>query len=495
MLYKGKTSDLKYSGGISIMSLQSEREPENAIKSSPPRFIGTYHGALLIVLPLMLFFVTAARGTTLLDPKPESSTTYFGFSIAVLNDIDGDGVPDLAVGAPFQDGDFDVANGFGPPQDVGKVWLISGASLGVITQLNDPYFQTPNPTKFGGFFGFSVASVGDLNHDGVPDVLVGVPHHSNFGADHINAGEAFVFSGRDGSIIFTLTDPDEEEGNSMGYAVAGIGDVNGDGIPDLLVGVPKKDVSEDLPDVGSAYIFSGANGSFIRSLDPPAQGGAEANGRFGTAVANAGDVNGDGVSDILIGAPGQGRAYVFNGATGALIRTITSPVAETLPSFGFAVAGGRDVNGDGIPDFVIGAPQQGGKGAAFVFNGANGTLLRTLRAAPQAFAKFGASVALIPDVTGDGRPDVMVGAPDHTVNGLLNAGETFIFRGNNGKLFKTVTSAMPKAFAGFGYAITTADFNNNGTQKTVVGTPFEDADLIENGDTVTHLQIGQIEVQ
>ena len=212
-------------------------------------------------------------------------------------------------------------------------------------------------------------------------------------------------------------------------------------------------------------------------------------------MANAGDVNGDGVSDILIGAPGQGRAYVFDGATGALIRTITSPVAETLPSFGFAVAGGRDVNGDGIPDFVIGAPQAGGKGAAFVFNGANGTLLYTLRAAPQAFAKFGSSVALIPDVTGDGRPDIMVGAPDHTVNGLLNAGEAFIFRGNNGKLFKTVTSAMPKAFAGFGYAVTTADFKNNGTQETVVGTPFEDADLIENGDTVTHLQIGQIEVQ
>jgi len=452
-----------------------------------------------MVVPLVVstLFVTAARATTLLDPKPEPSTTYFGFSIAVVGDVDGDGVPDLAVGAPFQDGDFASNNGFGVPQDVGKVWLISGATLGVITVLNDPFFQVPlDFPKFGGFFGFSVASVGDLNHDGVPDVLVGVPHHSNFAADHINCGEAFVFSGRDASIIFTLTDPDEEEGNRMGYAVASLGDVNGDGIPDLLVGVPKKDTPAGLPDVGSAYIFSGADGSFIRSLDPPAQGGAEANGRFGTAVANAGDVNGDGVSDILIGAPGQGRAYVFNGATGALIRTKTSPVAETLPSFGFAVAGGRDLNGDGIPDFVIGAPNQGRlEGAAYVFSGADGTLLRTLRAARQAFAKFGASVALSPDVTGDGRPDIMVGAPDHTVNGLLNAGEAFIFRGNNGRLFKTVTSAMPKAFAGFGYFITTADFNNNGTQKTVVGTPFEDADLIEGGDTVTHLQIGQIEVQ
>jgi len=480
------------------MRLQTKKGTGNIIKSSSDRLMA-HLGVPLVIAALMCsaLFATAAQATTLLDPKPEASSTYFGFSIAVVGDVNGDGVPDLAVGTPFQDGDVAIENGFGPPQDVGKVWLISGANLGVITQFNDPAFEPPLPPtlpKFGGFFGFSVAAVGDLNHDGITDVLVGVPHHSNFEADHINAGEAFVFSGRDGRIIFTLNAPDEEEGNRMGYAVASLGDVNGDGIPDLLVGVPKKDVSEDLPDVGSAYIFSGANGSFIRSLDPPAQGGAEANGRFGTAVANAGDVNGDGVSDILIGAPGQGRAYVFNGATGALIRTIPSPAAETLASFGSAVAGGRDVNGDGILDFVIGAPLQGGLGgAAYVFNGANGTLLRTLRGGRQAFAKFGSSVALIPDVTGDGRPDIMVGAPDHSVNGLLNAGEAFIFRGNNGKLFKTVTSAMPKAFAGFGYAITTADFN--GTQETVVGTPFEDADLMGPEDIETHLQIGQIEIQ
>ena len=98
------------------MNLQSERQPENATKSSPARFIGTHHGALLVVLPLMLFFVTAARATTLLDPKPEPAPTHFGLSIAVLSDIDGDGVPDLAVGAPFQDGDFGGSEqGFGPP--------------------------------------------------------------------------------------------------------------------------------------------------------------------------------------------------------------------------------------------------------------------------------------------------------------------------------------------------------------------------------------------
>src|SRR5882724_4576120 len=414
------------------MRLQCKKGTGNIIKSSSDRLMA-HLGAPLVIAALMCsaLLVTAARASSLIDPEPEDSTTLFGNSVAVVGDVNGDGVPDLAVGAPFQDGDFDIQNGFGPPQDVGKVWLISGANLGVIRQLNDPFFQEAVPNKFGGFFGFSVAGVGDLNNDGVPDVLVGVSHHSNFDLDHINAGEAMVFSGANGRAVFTLTDPDEDEGNRMGYAVAGLGDVNGDGVRDLLVGIPKKD-SEDglLKDIGSALIFSGANGSLIRSLDPPDQGGAEANGRFGTAVADAGDVNGDGVSDILIGAPGNSRAYVFNGATGALIFTLTSPSvpsAERLPSFGAAVAGGQDVNGDGKPDFLIGAPLQSRlKGAAYVFNGSDGTLLRRLRAPSRAMAKFGSSVALSPDLSGDGRPDILVGVPDIAVNGLLNAGQVLI---------------------------------------------------------------------
>lgn len=481
------------------MSFQSGNKKTNETTTFRSRLLLLRSAPLLAVAVMLSSYgVTATQATTLLDPKPENSTTHFGYSVDIIGDINADGVPDLAVGAPFQDGDFQVDNGFGPPQNVGKVFLISGASLGVIRQVNDPEFQIPNPTKFGGEFGTSVAAVGDLNHDGVPDVLVGVPHHSNFQADHINAGEAFVFSGADGSVIFTLHDPDEEEGNRMGFAVASLGDVNGDGVKDLLVGVPKKDVSEDLPDVGSAYIFSGADGSFIRSLDPPAQGGAEANGRFGTAVANADDVNADGVSDILVGAPGQGRAYVYNGATGALIFTINSPAVEKLHSFGVAVAGGKDVDGDGIPDFAVGAPLQGSlKGAVYIFKGSNGMLLRKLVAAPQkAFIKFGASVALTPDVTGDGRPDIMVGAPDQTVNNLRNAGTVYVFSGASGGPSRTVTSAVPKAVAGFGFTVNTADFNGDGVLETVVGTPFQDANIINpEGDLVTHLQIGQIEIQ
>src|SRR6266567_510461 len=349
-----------------------------------PRF-----GTALLGLVLSGLLVTATRASTLVDPQIEDSTTRFGQAVAVVGDVTGDGVPDLVVGGPFHDSEFSSTNGFGPPQDVGRAFLINGASLAEISELNDPYFQQPvNFPKFGGFFGFSVAGIGDINHDGVPDVLVGVPHHSNFDLDHINAGEAFVFSGADHSILFNINDPDEDEGNRFGYAVAGLGDVNGDGVPDMLIGVPKANASEELPDVGTAYIFSGADGSLIRQLNPPTQ---VLSGRFGSAVANAGDVDHDGVNDIIIGAPGASRAFVFSGRTGALLFTIASPAArnaEKLPSFGYAVAGGQDVDGDGTPDFVIGAPNQNGlKGAAYVFKGSNGTLLRTLVNPTHKFAK------------------------------------------------------------------------------------------------------------
>src|SRR5689334_10181521 len=127
-----------------------------------------------------------AFGSTVLDPDPtpEPGSTKFSHAFAVMDDVNGDGVRDIVAAAPFQDGDFDhpaasdplVHQEFGPPQDVGKVWVLSGADLSVIRVLDDPYYQMPQLDKFGGQFGTAVSATGDLNGDGVSDIIIGIPH-------------------------------------------------------------------------------------------------------------------------------------------------------------------------------------------------------------------------------------------------------------------------------------------------------------------------------
>jgi FG-GAP repeat len=448
------------------------------------------------------FALTALQATTLLNPEPEDSTTHFGKGIAVIGDINSDGVPDLAVGAPFEDGDFVNSDaGFGPPQNVGKVFILSGANLSVITRLNDPEFQMIQPQKFGGQFGTTVAAAGDVNGDGVPDVLVGAPHHVVNLVDEkiFSSGRVFVLSGNSDTVLLTLDPPASEENARAGLSVAGLGDINSDGKPDFVVGSPGKNIGFGegaKPDVGVAYFYSGANGSLIRTMSDPDQ---QADARVGFSVANAGDVDGDGVADAIVGAPGKATAFVWSGKTGALLFTIRSPDREKMNSFGSAVAGGKDLDGDGKPDFVIGSPSlRNSQGGVYVFKGSDGKLLRRLRIGGlQNFAKAGSSVAAINDITGDGRADIMVGVPEQDVNGLKNAGQVLVFDGRNGRLFQTLTSETPQAFANFGLTMAAADFDGNGTPTPIIGVPFQNAELIDpdDGDKVTHLQIGQIELQ
>lgn len=460
-------------------------------------------GCLPFLLPVfLLFFATPLKAISLIDPVPQKSTTLFGCALAAVGDVDGDGIPDLAVGERAADGDFSGAQGFGPPQNVGRVFLISGANQSVIRPLNDPDYQMPTIDKFAGQLGSSVAAAGDLDGDGVPDVLAGVPHYSYVDLQAftkiISSGKAYVFSGKDGTVLLTLNVPGPEENARAGFSVAGLGDINSDGKPDFVIGAPGKNIGtgeEGKADVGVAYFFSGADGSLIRTLSDP---DSTTNAQFGFAVANAGDVDGDGVPDSLIGAPGKAQVFVFSGKAGLLLFTISSPFREKRNSFGSAVAGGKDFDGDGKPDFVVGAPLLKDFGSVFVFKGRNGKLLRKLsNTLPQKFAQFGASVAAIDDMTGDGKADIMVGVPEQDVNDLVNAGKAVIFDGASGSAFLTLTSETPQAFAGFGSAVLAVDFDGDGLVTPVIGVPYLHADLIDpkDGDLVTHLQIGQIEIQ
>jgi len=298
--------------------------------------------------------------------KGQTFVAHLGKALAGAGDVDGDGVPDMIL----QNG-FDVA-------------VKSGATGDRILFLPDP--------AMGDGFGASVAGAGDENGDGVPDVFVGALQASPNGL--AMAGSAFLYSGADGSLLLRLDGPSANA--FFGNAVASAGDVDGDGIPDLMVG-------DDSLGTGAVFVFSGATGHLVFRFDGPDQ-----DDQLGYSVASTGDLDGDGLSDVVVGAPaaalGFGSAFILSGATGALIHRLDGNFAYR---FGESVAGLGDVDLDGTPDLAVGS--LGGPEAVSVFSGATGQLLFTFT--QQGAEDLGLSVSGTGDMDRDGVPDLVAGAP------------------------------------------------------------------------------------
>jgi Ca2+-binding RTX toxin-like protein len=366
------------------------------------------------------------------------------------------------------------------------VWLATAHAEPTFTPriVNDP-----TPQADAGF-GTSVAGVGDVNGDGKTDFVVGAPGQTADG--NPGQGQAFVFSGADRSLLYRVDDPMPQANARFGQAVAGVGDVNGDDIPDLLVGAPEQTV-KGIDRQGWAFVFSGASGSLLYSLDTPIP--AE-RASFGASVADAGDVNGDNIPDLLIGAPsqdgpdlgGQGRAFVFSGADGRPILTLNFPRSEG-GSFGRSVAGAGDVTGDGIPDFLVGMPFLGRVGRALVLSGADGSLVHVLNVvAPEERAFLGWAVAGVGDVSGDGVPDLLVGAPFLPIGefgDFVFSGGAFVFSGATGELLYQVENSTPENNADFGSAVAGSDdVNGDGIPDLLVGVPGRETDDAPEGKVV-----------
>jgi Ca2+-binding RTX toxin-like protein len=366
------------------------------------------------------------------------------------------------------------------------LWVASAHAQPAFTPriVNDPAAQADAG------FGTSVAGVGDVNGDGKTDFLVGAPGQTADG--NPDQGQAFVFSGADRSLLYRVDDPMPQANARFGQAVAGVGDVNGDDIPDLLVGAPEQTV-KGIDRQGWAFVFSGANGSLLYSLDTPIP--AE-RASFGASVADAGDVNGDNIPDLLVGAPsqdgpdmpGQGRAYVFSGADGRPILNLNFPRSEG-GGFGQSVAGAGDVTGDGIPDFLVGMPGLGRVGRALVLSGADGSLVHVLNVeAPEERAFLGWAVAGVGDVSGDGVPDLLVGAPFLPIGefgAFVFSGGAFVFNGATGELLYQVENSAPENNADFGSAVAGLDdVNGDGIPDLLVGAPGRETDDAPEGKVV-----------
>ena len=359
----------------------------------------------------------------------------FAWAASELADIDGDGAGDLITGAPG----FDSANG----TNAGRLYVYSGATAALLYTFDGPATNT--------VLGYSMADAGDTNGDGVHDILGG--GQGNQGGT--SAGNAYVYSGADGSLLLSLTG--EQIGENFGHAVAGIGDIDGDGRGDLLVGSPGFDGTVGTNN-GRAYVFSGADGSAIRVHEGP-----DAGDLLGNGVSGVGDVNGDGVPDYAAGATrggpaNKGSCFVYSGADGSVIHELLAD--PTASQFGqFFVGGPGDFNRDGTPDIYVGDYADS---SAYVFSGVDGSKIFDYDGIPSEGLGCGRGAG---DVDGDGHADLAVGAYTHSSGN--GSGRIYLFSGCDGSILRTITNDQgTNEQLGFD-AVGMADTNGDGIPEII----------------------------
>jgi uncharacterized repeat protein (TIGR01451 family) len=399
--------------------------------------------------------------------ESDQEEANFGFAVATAGDVNGDGYSDVIVGAHVYD------NG---QWHEGRAYVYLGSASGLGTTAA----WMAESDQVNGYFGDSVATAGDVNGDGYSDVIVGAPMYDN---GQVDEGRAYVYLGSASGLAGTAawTAESNQVDAYLGYSVATAGDVNGDGYSDVIVGAPDYDNVENME--GRAYVYLGSAsglGSTPAWTAESNQGGAQ----FSRSVATAGDVNGDGYSDVIVGAFGydngelnEGMAFVYLGSATGLGTTAdwTAESNQVDAYLGFSVATAGDVNGDGFSDVIVGASNysngQTNEGRAYVFCGGPDGLasVSAWTAAGEATSNnFGFSVATAGDVNGDGYSDVVVGADYYS----SYTGKAYLYLGGPSGLSATSSwTATGEAINNrFGISVATAgDVNGDGYSDVIVG--------------------------
>ncbi|MDA8561471.1 integrin alpha, partial [Nitrospinae bacterium] len=365
-----------------------------------------------------------------------------------------------------------------------------------------------NGQSAGDSFGFSVASAGDFNGDGIDDIIVGAVSDDNNSLT--NSGSAFIFFGGITGTKRADADADvilngESSADNFGGSVASAGDFNGDGKDDVIVG-SQQDSNNSGIQAGRAFIFfGGITGTKRADVDADViLEGQSAGDIFGRRVSSAGDFNGDGKDDVIISAIQDsnnsenlsGSAFIFfGGITGTKRADADADVIingqSANDSFGTSLASAGDFNGDGKDDVIISAPDDDNNsllnsGSAFIFFGG---ITGTKRADADAdviingqsrLDRLGTSVASAGDFNGDGKDDVIIGVETDDNNSEDTSGSAFIFFGGITGTKRADTDAdviLDGQSAGdkFGRSVASAgDFNGDGKDDVIVSAIRDD---------------------
>lgn len=363
----------------------------------------------------------------------QGGTPYGGFGAASspLPDMNGDGTPDLAIGAPRAGA-----------QDRGKVFLYSGLDGGLLYTLTGTAYDD---------FGAALALADDLDFDGIPDLIVGAPGHEDPG---VSWGALFLYSGADGHLIRKVVGPCASCSSfsySFGANLTLLEDMDGDGIQEIALALPDASWAGWVSQ-GLMRVYSGATGIPLLEI-----GGFHDLHRFGSAVGSLGDVDLDGKGDLAVLASNSTEGYLYSG-TGALLGTFTlGPVGMTR------IIGTDDLDGDGFTDLLVSSPPSSVVAAV---SAASGTEIH--RMARTASYGFGSALAAVGDVDGDGQADVAIGDPSGGT--FSDQGVVTVFAGDDGSILLNLEGAA--SHAGFGNAILgLGDVDGDGKADFLVGAP------------------------
>ncbi|HZE88506.1 MAG TPA: MopE-related protein, partial [Verrucomicrobiae bacterium] len=382
-------------------------------------------------------------------------------SLAVETDDDGDGLSECQGDCndsnnKMRPGLTDICDGLDNNCDG-----VIDPSYPHVTQ-TPTYATTTDPNGGpGDALGTSLATSGDLTGDSFPDVVVGAP---GYPAGLNDNGSVLLVSGATRAIVKRYTDPGTSSTAQLGSAVAVADDVDGDLRKDIVAGAPHHIATTGFTDQGRVVLFSNVSGAVIWAFGDSVQ---PSGSRLGAAVARLGDTTGDGIGEILAGAPGDcaggpgcsGAVYVIDGRTGQQLLVVTDPSDEAGEAFGSAVAAIGDVNGDGKEDFAVGAPNRDSSaitnsGAVFLFSGANGALIAVYAdSTPGARDQLGFAIASVADVNGDGKKEILAGAPGHTTGAGLDVGQALLLSGASGAVLERVADPNGAASDRFGSSV------------------------------------------